>query len=123
MKKELAIILILLSLLSLTDRVTGQDTLIVNAELVHQREADSLRAYNYFEKAQRFNLISQSDSIFQNLLKSPWKKVWLILRHLITNCLLQYTKTRETGKKLFAIISEHMNHTGKLAIRRMKPGY
>jgi tetratricopeptide (TPR) repeat protein len=70
MKKELAIILMLLSFLSLTDRVTGQDTLIVNSELVHQREADSLKAYNYFEKAQRFNLISLSDSTLAYISKS-----------------------------------------------------
>jgi serine phosphatase RsbU (regulator of sigma subunit) len=70
MKKEFAIILILLYFLSLTDLVTGQDTLIVSAELVQQREADSLRAYSYFEKAQRFNLISQGDSSLVYITKS-----------------------------------------------------
>jgi len=62
MKKEVPIILILFAFSSFSMQAGGQDTLLVRTEFEHVREADSSRAADYLERAQRFILLNRNDS-------------------------------------------------------------
>ena len=70
MKREAAIIILLTAFSSFLYMAEGQDTTLVRAKLIREKEADSLKATEYLETAQRFSFISQNDSAQTYISKS-----------------------------------------------------
>jgi len=70
MKKVAILIVLLLISLSLVHKAGGQDSLLVSTKLSREREADSVKAANFLEQAQRFSLINQNDSAITYISKS-----------------------------------------------------
>ncbi len=70
MKREVPILVMLLAFSSVMNQTEGQDSLLVKTRLSQEREADSVKAAQHLETAERFSFINQNDSAHAYIFKS-----------------------------------------------------